>query len=1042
MGTQLTYGMFYREHGVRYITHLKNPRLMEYSDLVLPRESIIHWVDYENKYLVGPPENEPLLVQKDNKLYVEAISRYPDENVRPGFILVKSNTRGFVTQYDSDNPNILRMTKMVNEYISNEVTPLYCYGLLNTTYRYKTYIDSALNKWLNYHYTVMQTALEVSKISDRQQFIELDVPSHFPTYQNLKKGEGGVTKANIRYLPSSDHWLIISMWNLIAGNGNDFIFNNYELKDFNKINIIWRIGSRYMLTNMGVLLGFTYGESSSVNVIKLQKMFVSAFITMNSQLAEMDSDKNEADAEVDTFVNEEEANADAEDVNVEDDEYINDDDVVSNPFKRIDVNVVDKMQQAELSDNFIADGIVKLDDDSDQFLNDLNVIADDDNNLSLGYNAYVAKEVTGLTVIEEEGSKLVKAGIMSIGSLERLKRLSLASGQIGDPLNPRLNISESRKISKEDIKIENETTLNVASNDIVDNSMNYSSLNKYNKQYIERVHHKDILNAVMSIEKGGVIIKDYSIEKIETVNDKYNIHKVQIETLRGHVSTLSFKVPIIESDGTFKSAGSRRYIRKQRGDVPIRKISHDSVALTSYYSKMFVNRSDRKQFDVDHYITNHILTSTIDNVWHISDIKFGNVFNGQIKLPRIYTTLARKFISFKCRDYALYFNVNKIDENFSDRLKRKNIIPLGKDINTGKTTLYITNEVVPKLLDGTGTPINSTLEELIGLNIQTLPVEYADVNIFGKNVPLVLMLGHHLGFGNLLKTLKLKPRREARNKKLKLEHGEYVIKFKDEVLIFNKLHSQDANLIVNGLLRLKNTMGTLSVYDLDNKSIYTDLFEEVNAPIKLLKESKDMFNMWMDPITENILTDMGEPTDLVLLFLRSCELLTFDDHPDSMDIGYMRDKGYERISGMIYSELVKATREYNTRSLYNNNKLSINPESVWFSIITDQTVALVEDSNPIHNLKEAEVVIFSGAGGRSGTTMTAPSRTFHKSNLGVISEATVDSGDTGTIIYNVADPNYSSVYGISKRIDNLSEVGGAKLLSPSALLAPGGEHDD
>ena len=74
--------------------------------------------------------------------------------------------------------------------------------------------------------------------------------------------------------------------------------------------------------------------------------------------------------------------------------------------------------------------------------------------------------------------------------------------------------------------------------------------------------------------------------------------------------------------------------------------------------------------------------------------------------------------------------------------------------------------------------------------------------------------------------------------------------------------------------------------------------------------------------------------------------------------------------------------------------------------------------------------------------MMAGARKYHKSNLGVTSEATVDSGDAGTIIYNVADPNYTSVYGISKRVEDIETVGGAKLLSPSALLTPGGEHDD
>lgn len=1057
MSSQQSYSAFYKDHGVRFLAHLKSPRLLEYDSLVLPRGAILHWVDYEDKYEVGPPEDEPLLVRTGNRLYSEAITDYPEKGTKPGWIVDKTNTLGLVIKYDTNNPNIRRMTKLANEYISNDVTPMFVYGLLSTTYRYKTHLDSKLHRWMNYHYTVFHTALGLARTSDRQQFIELEVPARFPSYQNLKKGENGIDKTNIRYLSLTDHWMVVVLWNLIAGNGNDFVFQNYTLEDFGKINIIWRTGSKYLLTNMGVLLGFAHGEKSPVRPVKLQKMVVESFIRMGLLTKEQKEQTKEMNDELDNFTDVDDA-TDAEVNEVEDTEEPIDDDSdddeefgeLISPFKQNTKEIKAAIDRAELKDNFVAPNAVHLDDDDgavdddndEEFLNVLDAVSDDTDLDSTGYKTYQATPITGYSVIEQEGSKLVKAGIMSVGSFERLKRLSTESANIPDPLNPSKTIGESSVITKEDTTIEEKTSLKVSSNDVIDDSMNYSSLKKYNKQYIENVHHKDVLNAVMSIQKGGVVVKDYQIERVESVNDKYNIHKVQIETAKGHVSTLSFKIPVIESDGTFKSAGSRRYIRKQRGDVPIRKVDYNSVALTSYYSKMFVVRSDRKQFDFDNYVNNHVVSSTIDQAWHIDDIKFGDVFNGRLKLPRIYSTLARRFISFSCRGQTLYFNINNVDKNFGDRLRRKDVIPLGKDNKTGKTNLYLTKEDNPVLLDSNGKDIGMTLEKFLGMDMSVAPVEYADVNIFGKNIPLVLILAHHVGFGNLLKTLKLKPRREARNKRLNLVDGEYPIKFKDEVLIFNRNINKHGNMIINGLLRFKNTINTISVYDLDNKSIYNDLFEEIKAPLKLLKESKDMYNLWVDPITEGILLDMKEPTDLVLLFIRAAELLITDEHPDGMDVDYMRDKGYERIAGMVYSELVKATREYNTRSLYNNNKLTINPESIWYSIITDQTVSLVEESNPIHNLKEGETVIYSGAGGRSGTTMTAASRKYHESNLGIISEATVDSGDTGTIIYNVADPNYTSVYGISKRVEDIESVGGAKILSPSALLAPGGEHDD
>ena len=1044
---QLPYPKFYKEHGVRFLVNIKSPKLTDYNDLIVPRESILHWVDYEGKYEVGPPQNEPILVRSADKMYVEAIAKYP-EHTKPGWVIAKNNTKGFVLNYDSENPKIKRMTKMVNEYINKEVLPLYTYGLISKSYRYRVYVDSELNRWFNYHYTIFQTALEVSRISERQQFIELDVPNRFPSFQNIKKGEGGIDKTNIRYLPLKDHWMVMVIWNLIAGNGNDFVFSNYQLTDFNKINIIWKINGKCVVMNMGVMLGFAHGDKPALSIAKLQRRVIKMFIGLNAASHSDTEDSLELSNEIDGFVDDDvEEVEENNDIDMED--PIDDDADELNPFKK--KKIVERAQEeADVSLNFTAPDSVVLDDDDvddidnedQEFLDALDVVAEDDGGDVSGYKPYVSKPITPESVIEEDGSKLVKAGVMSVGTFERFKRLARESGQLPDPTNHNLTIAEASAISQEDVTIAEETPLAVKSNDMLDKSMLSSSLNKYNEQYIERVFNKDILNAVMSVQRGGIVIKDYQVEEIETVNDKYSIHKVQIETLKGHTSTLSFKVPVVESDGTFKSAGSVRFMRKQRGDVPIRKVDSNSVALTSYYSKMFVDRSARKQFHYEGYVHNHVVNSSIDKLHDISDIKFGDVFDNESKLPRIYTILAKRFISFVCKGNLFKFNVKKIEDNFSTRLRRKDIIPVATKAGTTEVSLYLTKDVSPELLDASGNPIGKTLEQYIGLNINIAPVEYAEVNIFGKSIPLILLLGHHIGFGNLLKTLKLKPRREARNKRLTLEDGEYAIKFHDEVLIFNRKFNKTANLIVNGLLRFKNSINTISVYDLDNKSVYSDLFEEVKAPLKLLKESRDMFNLWVDPITGRILEEMKEPTDLVLLFIRAAELLVLDEHPEGMDIAYMRDKGYERISGMIYAELIKGVREYNSKSIYSNNKLTINPESVWYSVITDQTVSLSQQSNPIHGMKETETIIYSGAGGRSGTTMTAASRKYHKSNLGITAEATVDSGDTGTIVYNVADPNYNSVYGTSRRVEDIEKVGGAKILSPSALLAVGGEHDD
>jgi hypothetical protein len=72
--------------------------------------------------------------------------------------------------------------------------------------------------------------------------------------------------------------------------------------------------------------------------------------------------------------------------------------------------------------------------------------------------------------------------------------------------------------------------------------------------------------------------------------------------------------------------------------------------------------------------------------------------------------------------------------------------------------------------------------------------------------------------------------------------------------------------------------------------------------------------------------------------------------------------------------------------------------------------------------------------------MTAPSRKYHKNAMGVISEATVDSGEVATITYLTADPNFNSLRGTTRRVkDPVKDP--AKMLSTSVMLAPAVDRD-
>ena len=51
-----------------------------------------------------------------------------------------------------------------------------------------------------------------------------------------------------------------------------------------------------------------------------------------------------------------------------------------------------------------------------------------------------------------------------------------------------------------------------------------------------------------------------------------------------------------------------------------------------------------------------------------------------------------------------------------------------------------------------------TTTEFIGLDIDKMPTEYAELSMF-KSIPVVFILGYQLGLGNLIKTLGVKVKR-------------------------------------------------------------------------------------------------------------------------------------------------------------------------------------------------------------------------------------------------------------------------------------------
>ena len=136
-------------------------------------------------------------------------------------------------------------------------------------------------------------------------------------------------------------------------------------------------------------------------------------------------------------------------------------------------------------------------------------------------------------------------------------------------------------------------------------------------------------------------------------------------------------------------------------------------------------------------------------------------------------------------------------------------------------------------------------------------------------------------------------------------------------------------------------------------------------------------------------------------------------------------------AGAVYTEMIQSIRAHNGKLSKANSGVDMNPYAVWKRISEDPAKSQVKEINPVEALKDTEAVTYAGTGGRNKRSMTKSTRAYHKNDMGTISESTVDSTDVAVNIYTSADPQFTSLRGISKRYD-LEKTGATALLSTSS----------
>lgn len=1030
------YPEFYRLHGIRMVNQLTNPPLTPLNKLTLPMDSVYHHVDMTDDE-IGISPDELIVQQIKGDVYTDEVERYTSDLLKGSPVFQASVSANLVTQYHNRFKRFKRSSANKNSIKNPRALRVVNYGVLNKTYRYTVQrFDTDYNRWFNYHLTAMKSIVKYAEETGRHQFFMVNVPVDIPPVSVLRRAESGISQSVLEDIKTDSQMTIMDFWLWLSDNPLNSTLSNIPSKTLSKVNVIFTVGSSWTVINLGLWEDWVRrkdkdNRAGSTGADASQKRFLRFLLKLRQSVSISGLEE---------------------------------------PAPMVEQSVADvkkpqgfqspalKAMQAQLSEQVLKnsdnDSVIfgdeesKPEEDDDDDINELEALHEKEKQVN-GYKAFKPEDPSLEQSVEYAAIRAATRRSISPKELARFKKMSLKyRTTIKNPYGDG-SLADFMTIDPKELKIEEHTPIVDKIDGVVDQSMLSSSLQVFDSHYIRKTMRKDIVNAVMTIQKAGAVVDDYRIEKVETYLDSYEIHSVKIVPITGKPTTIRFRIPNVNEDGVFKAGGVKYRMRKQRGDIPIRKISSNEVALTSYYSKMFVCRSERMVFNYPEWLVNKLTMLSMLPNSNIKDIKMAAVFDLEFACPRIYSTLAKRMSEFtlvtKAGDIRFVFDSSKIEKNFGDIPNIKAFaheVPVAR-LKDSIITVNQNNEFTYHYSAfGIKRPSQKlgTIEDVVGLDKSKRPVEMVEVGIFGSDIPLAMILGHHIGLGNLIETLGSKVRRERKGTRYELADHEFEIRFEDEVLIVDR-SDQMASLLLSGFNRYKNQIRQYSIYSFDKPDVYGTVLAANGLLPRHIRELDLMFKLWVDHITRDILIEMNEPTNLFQLFIRAIELLFNDQHPQAMDNAYQRDRGYERFSGMVYDQLVRATRGYVGAPVPANASISLNPEAVWMNILQDQTVMPIEESNPIHALKERQVVVFGGSGGRSGRSMTERERAYHKNGMGVVSEATVDNADVGAITYLTADPNYTSVRGTTRRIVD-PKGKNAKMVSTTMLMAPGSEKDD
>lgn len=612
---QLLFNVFYKQYGIRRVQQLVSPRLFPIESFLFPRNASYHFVSHD-EVTIAPDPSQHFLSIYTKRIMMDVLADMTEH--KGNAKKVNSPILKLIRPWFAKN-HLFKYMKEPTKTIHDPTTlTVFDYACLQKLYRYTQQPLTPYYKWFNIEKTVWDSILKLTEESERQNFVFMELPDVLPSYTSLRMYTQRLNNSMLHIFDSPAKHFILELWRWISEEARETsLLGQFKQENLDKVNLVFVFKGKWCVLNLGQFNQWRKhpepkpdGEATekgantiSYAPVQLQKLLLKFFISIQSQIAPVEEPLEDVEG-IDAKKDETSSDGNPPEVNDEDDTETDPDDEADD-----DTPIVTKTPEIEpkplppaeppVEDDAFADlSEGELNDDTfkdiDKDLQTLDYIENKtmmlkgvQKNVTAVDITPAAKAPVTFTATPDELETLhdtiftdsqpdeallgyidkhVDYGLMSAADYRATVKQANKFMESASPYGQNQSTRDFIKISQEDLKIKPSDIQMADIKTVPDKSMLESSLMTFDSKYIKHVMPKDVTSMVAHIQKAGIIVQEYNVEKENSALGEYEMHTLKIKPVDGAVSTLHFKLPSVDEEGNLVANGNKYHMRKQRSD--------------------------------------------------------------------------------------------------------------------------------------------------------------------------------------------------------------------------------------------------------------------------------------------------------------------------------------------------------------------------------------------------------------------------------------------------------------------------------------------